>query len=117
MQMTESEIVRSYKEAAEPARQIRILAQLNCCSQDDIARIVGLQEVPKLRRGRKATKATVKVIANPEVKLHSAKDEVLTELYRKLDMLDAEIKEMETRYKETTTAIKVLSEMEDTNGN
>lgn len=117
MQMTESEIVRSYKEAAEPARQIRILAQLNCCSPDDIARIVGLPEVPKLRRGRKATKAAVKVTASPEVKVHSAKDEVLTELYRKLDMLDTKIKEMETRYKETTTAIKVLSEMEDINGN
>lgn len=113
MQMTESEIVRSYKEAAEPARQVRILAQLNCCSPDDIARIVGLTEVPKLRRGRKATKAT----ASPKVKPYSAKEEVLTELYRKLDMLDAEIKEMETRYKETTTAIKVLSEMEDANGN
>ena len=113
MQMAESEIVRSYKEAAEPARQIMILAQLNCCSPDDIARIVGLPETPKLRRGRKATKAAV----SPKLKPSSAKDEVLTELYRKLDMLDAKIKEMEKRYKETTTAIKVLSEMEDINGN
>lgn len=60
MWMSRSDIICSYKYAAEPARQIRILAEVNCCSPDEIAKIVGLPKAPRLRCGRKATKATEK---------------------------------------------------------
>lgn len=40
MQMTESEIVISYKAAKQKRRQIGILAELNCCKPNDIAKIL-----------------------------------------------------------------------------
>ena len=39
MQMTDSEIVKSYKEAKEKKKQIEILSQLNAC---DVAKIRGI---------------------------------------------------------------------------
>lgn len=38
--MTEFEIRKSYKEAKNPKAQIRILAELNCCSVSDIKKIL-----------------------------------------------------------------------------
>ena len=40
MQMTEREIVQSYREAKHPGTQISILADLNCCSREDIYNIL-----------------------------------------------------------------------------
>lgn len=40
MHMTADEIVRSYREAKAPSKQITILAQLNCCSTDDIRNLL-----------------------------------------------------------------------------
>lgn len=40
MQMTESEIVRSYKNAETPRKQIKILAELNCCDRSVIREIL-----------------------------------------------------------------------------
>lgn len=40
MQMTEQEIVRSYREAADPNKQISILAQLNCTNPKTIRDIL-----------------------------------------------------------------------------
>lgn len=43
MLMTKEEIIRSYREAKKPKLQIKILSQLNCCSQEYIKEIVGLE--------------------------------------------------------------------------
>lgn len=40
MQMDSGEIARSYKLAANPHYQIEVLADLNCCSKDDIIMII-----------------------------------------------------------------------------
>lgn len=40
MQMTESEIVRSYREAKNKRNQIEVLADLNTCTPDDIRAIL-----------------------------------------------------------------------------
>lgn len=40
MTMTPEEIVRDYKQAAKPMNQIKILAELNGCSNSEIAKIL-----------------------------------------------------------------------------
>lgn len=113
MQMTETEIVRSYKESADPAGQIRILAQLNDCSPEEIAHIVGLPGVPKLKAGRKPK---ARSSAQPASDHQSPVQAVLKNLYQQMDELEIEIRQKEAKYKEIATAIKVLSDMEGTDG-
>lgn len=111
MQMTETEIVRSYKEAANPAGQIRILAQLNDCDPETIADIVGLPGVPKLKAGRRPNP---RPSVQPAPSHQSPVQAVLKNLYMKMDELEVEIRQREAKYKEIATAIKVLSNMEGT---
>ena len=40
MEMTEQEILKSYREAKKPEQQIKILAELNNCEDEDIIKIV-----------------------------------------------------------------------------
>ena len=40
MTMTNEEIVRDYRQAAQPAKQIAVLADLNQCSRQEIAQIL-----------------------------------------------------------------------------
>lgn len=63
MQMSYGEIVRSYKEAKEPKKQIGILADLNAVDKDEIAKILyNAGEINKMtygqykRHGKKAVK-------------------------------------------------------------
>lgn len=63
MQMSYGEIVRSYKEAKEPKKQIGILAELNAVGKDEIAKILyDACEINKMtygqyqRHGKKAVK-------------------------------------------------------------
>lgn len=55
MQMTEGEIVRSYKEAKNKSQQVGILAELNCCSKEKIIEILKQEGTPsrELPRQRK----------------------------------------------------------------
>ena len=63
MQMSYGEIVRSYKEAKEPKKQIGIFAELNAVGKDEIAKILyDAGEINKMtygqyqRHGKKAVK-------------------------------------------------------------
>ena len=63
MQMSYGEIVRSYKEAKEPKKQIGVLAELNAVGRDEIAKILyDAGEISKMvygqyqRHGKKAKK-------------------------------------------------------------
>ena len=63
MQMSYGEIVRSYKEAKEPKKQIGVLADLNAVGRDEIAKILyDAGEINKMtygqyqRHGKKAVK-------------------------------------------------------------
>ena len=62
MQMTNEEILRSYKNAAKPKDQISTLAQLNGCSEDKIRSIliedgVDGRQLPKKRAAAQAKTA------------------------------------------------------------
>lgn len=56
--MTPGEIVTSYRQAANPAAQLRVLADLNVCSKDDIIEVLAAQGVEvKKKAGRPRKKA------------------------------------------------------------
>ena len=72
MQMSYGEIVRSYKEAKEPKKQIGILADLNAVGKDKIAKILyDAGEISKMTYGKyqrhagKAEKAETAVAEEP----------------------------------------------------
>lgn len=56
--MTPGEIVTSYRQAANPVAQLRVLADLNVCSKDDIIEVLAAQGVEvKKKAGRPWKKA------------------------------------------------------------
>ena len=72
MQMTKEEIIKNYKEAKAPSKQIGILAQLNCCDTAEIREI--LKEAGVLRKyERKGNTEPVKVESKPATKLAAPK--------------------------------------------
>lgn len=102
MYMTGSEIYRDYRQARHKSRQIGILADLNRCSKGEIEAVIAKYE--------KQNEVTTPVEApTPE---QAETGYVLSRLYEELDQLNAEIRRLEEQYKETTIAIKVLSQME-----
>lgn len=55
--MTPGEIVTSYRQAANPVTQLRVLADLNVCSKDDIIEVLAAQGVEvKKKAGRSRKK-------------------------------------------------------------
>lgn len=55
--MTPGEIVTSYRQAANPVAQLRVLADLNVCSKDDIIEVLAAQGVEvKKKAGRSRKK-------------------------------------------------------------
>lgn len=55
MQMSDSEIVRSYKEAKDKRSQVGVLAELNACSKDYIREILQRNGINAPKPGRKST--------------------------------------------------------------
>ena len=55
MQMTDGEILTSYRQSKHKADQIKILAELNCCEREDIIAILraGGETKPRGRAGQK----------------------------------------------------------------
>lgn len=153
MMMTAEEIRRSFKEAKNQTSQVKILAELNACTKEQILEIVGSEaQKPKAqaagaqatgkRPGRpkkfkfeepvkeettKEIKAEMEVQAKPEeIKQEQAAAVVIPEdvneeqvalekticlLFKQLDMIDKNIRELEGKYRETERAIKVLTEI------
>lgn len=104
MQMTDDEIRRDYNAAKNKKKQLGILAQLNCCSVAEIKDIV--LGTPKAKAVQPAASGLA------QVQIGKVKDM----LAQKLDDLDAEIKRLESQYKEVTIAMKVVGELEDVGG-
>lgn len=107
MYMTDSEIYRDYRQARHKSRQIGILADLNGCSKEEIEAVIAKYE--------KQNEVTAPVEAPPPEAPPPEQAEtgyVLSRLYEELDRLNAEIRQREEQYKETTIAIKVLSALE-----
>lgn len=103
MEMTVNEIKRIYNESKHKKRQIGILADLNCCSKEEIEKILEVDEEQKL------TGLEKKVSIEKDISLSSVKDI----LFKKLDELDRLIKKSEEEYREIVVTIKVLGNMED----
>ena len=64
MEMTNDEILRSFKSSARPREQVAILAQLNACSEDHICSVlseagVDWRALPR-KRGPKPAKTQIK---------------------------------------------------------
>lgn len=87
MEMGIGEIRRQYKYAKDRKKCISILAELNCCSEDDIKTIIGLNE-----------KQNLKIEKNKKIKLNSKE---INSLYDRLDELNKKIKKLEDEYKQT----------------
>lgn len=78
--MTEREICLSYREAKNRNTQLQVLAELNGTSR---VRIIGIL----LKNGEKLS------------------DRVISQLYKRLDVLDAQISEREREYREIVQAL------------
>ena len=74
--MTDDEIVRSYQQADDKKKQLKILAELNLCKTDDIVSILkeAGEEVPEkaVRRKRK----TFSLEALPEVAVTQSQEDI-----------------------------------------
>lgn len=60
MEMTNEEIIKSYNEAKNKQKQIKILADLNSCRPIEIKKIVGIEE-PKQEEKKATEKKTVSI--------------------------------------------------------
>lgn len=78
--MTEREICLSYREAKNRDTQLQVLAELNSMSR---VRIIGIL----VKNGEKVS------------------DKVTNQLYKRLDVLDAQISEREREYREIVQAL------------
>lgn len=107
MYMTDSEIYRDYRQARHKSRQIGILADLNGCSKEEIEAII-----TKCEKQNKVTVPVETPLPETPPPEQAETGYVLSRLYEELDRLNAEIRQREEQYKETTIAIKVLSALE-----
>lgn len=92
MQMTASEIRKSYMEAKYKKRQIGILADLNCCSKKDIEKIL---EAPE-------------GVTMLDITISSAREA----LYKKLDELEVAIQRMEQEYRNVVMKLRELGSVD-----
>ena len=89
MQMTESGIVRNYREAKNKREQITILADLNRCEKEEIVEIllkngVDQKELPRKRKPRKKPEESSK---------HLPVDTVVSVLAQRVKEIDKELQE------------------------
>jgi len=101
MQMTENEIVKSYKQATKKVQQIGILADLNLCSKKEIRAILESHgcEVPhygnRYTKPKEATKPTKP--KKPEQPALDFQTPVVVLVQKRLAEIDFEMKPLETR--------------------
>lgn len=103
MQMTAGEIKRSYEEAKNKGRQVRILAELNNCSQDEIHTILSGED----KRKQLAIKADQKAMSI---------DDTVNILFARLDELEEQIKPLEEEYRNVKIAIDVIQKVRAKDG-
>lgn len=87
--MTESEIVRNYREAKNKREQVTILADLNGCEKEEIIEIllrngVDQKELPRKRKSSKKLEANSK---------HLPVDTVISVLAQRVKEIDKELQE------------------------
>ena len=103
MVMSREEILRDYKSAKNRRRQVQILAELNCCSRQEIERILGLE---------KPDDAAVPAAGTETEEMHPFE----AWLHGRLDSLDEEIRALEEKYRKYADALEVLGEYSEERG-
>lgn len=135
MQMDPGEIAREYKRAADPEKQIQILAQLNQCSDVEIIKILKEQKVllpPKggVKRKRKTAEkagsgeetvhAVTKQITEPEAGAQAPAPVIPERLKRlvleRMDTILHECNRITEEYKELTAEMVELQDWMESNG-
>lgn len=98
MMMSKAEIAKSYREAINQKAQIKILSELNGCSQDEIKDILEAEGF-NVRRTKKTTKAAEPPQKKP---LHDAVrravEKEMIEVQETLDKLEGEVKLQKDKY-------------------
>ena len=104
MQMTENEIVKSYKQATKKVQQIGILADLNLCTKKEIRAILESHgcEVPhygnRYTKPKETSKPTKSKEPNkPEQPALDFQTPVVVLVQKRLAEIDFEMKPLETR--------------------
>lgn len=99
MYMTEGEICRIYRHAKDRGEQIQILAELNCTGRDKIIRI--------LIRNGEHVRIPLPTRGKPR-KRELTDKEYFAALFKRLDVLDAEIARRENEYRDILAVIEGL---------
>lgn len=107
--MTAGEIIDLYTHAKHPEKQIGIIAELCDCPKEEIVELLKLNGVLEQKNVEKELQ-TDSVVFQP---IQEKEIPLLERLYELLDELDKEIQQKTQRYKEVSTAIKVLSELQE----
>ena len=125
LEMTVEEIVRSYREAADKAHQLRVLADLNVCKPEVIRQVlldrgVKPQELPRQRKKKVSVAAvTAEVKAYEADRKAALVNEALSvlrtklqkeydEVYREYERIKAEFETVQAEYLGKINAIEVM---------
>lgn len=90
MQMNEEEICRSFKEAKDHRKQVGILADLNCCSRDEIRRILMKNGIDPPRTGNRYTARKEETDSPSRIKIPNA---VMMTLKDRINIINDQIKD------------------------
>ena len=102
--MTSTEICKEFREAKNQKLQIRILADQNLCSKDEI-----IKTLMESGEDLSCMKPKKKQQENEEIKVKEPKslpDLVLEALYEKMEQIDKQIMEKENEYRQIVTFIQ-----------
>ena len=107
MQMTDKEIIRSYKEALNKRKQIEVLSDLNACPREDIVNILSAagvynkpgkkpakkEDIPRVKKTKVKAVRSGGVSAMPE----EAKKEMNENIKRQLEEIKTSVNEEDVR--------------------
>ena len=101
MEMTPDEIVVNYRQAKHKGQQLRILADMNCCTVDDITKILCEKGGFKLENmGRALGKAKQLDTKPTEAKQQRSIDQIFAELSGLFKELGEEVAELDRQKNE-----------------
>lgn len=96
MYMSDEEIKRSYRQAKDPKKQLRILADMNCCEVAVIEAIINGKPLVKQR-------TSPKKMTDTELMIQA--------FFEEMERIEKEISRLETRYINIKGVIDALSKL------